>query len=79
MLTLMSSPTPIQLCTPHHPYLDVIAIPSMRDNIIIADMNDEQVDQLCEDMHTGAFTVWGSQPWNEMCTAPCTQLIRFES
>ena len=62
------SPTPIQLCTPHHPYLDVIAIPSMRDNMIVAALSDEQEDEVCKDMHVDSFKVWGSQPWNAMGT-----------
>ena len=60
------SPTPIQLCTPHHPYIDVIAIPSMRDNMIAAALSDEQEEEVCHDMHDRSFSVWGSQPWNGM-------------
>ena len=57
-------PTPFQLSTPHHPYLDLIAPPSLRDNIIGSYLTDEQEDQLCNDMHRGSFTIWGSQPWS---------------
>ena len=62
------SPTPIQLYTPHHPYIDVIAIPSMRDNMVVAGLSDEQEDELCADMHVNSFSVWGAQPWNAMGT-----------
>lgn len=64
------SPTPVQLCTPHHPYLDVIAPPSLRDNILLARLDDEQDEQLCYEIHSNSFTVWGSQPWNSM-GMPC--------
>ena len=60
-------PTPIQLSTPHHPYLDVIAVPTMRDNMILAGLSDEQEDDVCKDLHRDSFTVWGAQPWNAMC------------
>ena len=61
------SPTPLQLSTPHHPYLDMIAPPSLRDNVLLSVMTDEQEEQLCYDMHYGSFTIWGSQPWNGIC------------
>ena len=60
------NPTPLQLSTPHHPYLDMIALPSLRDNVLLAAMTEEQEDQLCHDMHCGFFTIWGSQPWNAL-------------
>lgn len=60
-------PTPTQLCTPHHPYLDVIAIPSLRDNIIVATLSESQEDEICYDIHQNSISVWGSQPWNAMC------------
>ena len=60
------SPTPIQMGTPHHPYLDILALPSMRDNILLANMTDEQEEQFCVQVHEDSFTVWGSQPWNAM-------------
>ena len=58
------SPTPFQLATPHHPYLDLIAPPSLRNNIIGSDLSEEQENLLCYDMHTGSFVIWGSQPWS---------------
>ena len=60
-------PTPTQLCTPHHPYLDVIAIPSLRDNIIVATLSESQEDEICYDIHQNSISVWGSQPWNAIC------------
>ena len=59
-------PTPLQLSTPHHPYIDIIGIPSLRDNILLSVLTEEQEDQLCLDIHSGAFTIWGSQPWNAL-------------
>ncbi|CAF9942153.1 MAG: hypothetical protein ALECFALPRED_009547 [Alectoria fallacina] len=60
------SPTLLQLSTPHHPYLDMIAPPSLRNNILLSVMTDEQEDQLCYGMHSDSFTIWGSQPWNSL-------------
>jgi len=60
------SPTTTQLRTPHHPYLDIIASPAFRDNILLACLDEDVEDQLCLEMHADAFTVWGSQPWNAM-------------
>lgn len=60
------SPTPVQLSTPHHPYLDVIAPPSIRDNVLLSSLEESIEDQLCCEIHLGSFTVWGSQPWNAM-------------
>ncbi|KAF6217692.1 hypothetical protein HO133_006519 [Letharia lupina] len=60
------SPTPLQLSTPHHPYLDMITPPSLRDNVLLSVMTDEQEDRLCYEMHRGSFTIWGSQPWNAL-------------
>ena len=58
------SPTPLQLSTPHHPYIDIISSPSLRDNIILSVRTEEQEEQLCREVHCGSFTIWGSQPWN---------------
>lgn len=63
------SPTPLQLSTPHHPWLDVIGPRSLRDNIILSVMTEEQENQLCYDMHYGSFVIWGSQPWNGFGTS----------
>ena len=59
-------PTPLQLSTPHHPYIDIIGPPSLRDNILLSVMTEEQEDQLCVDLHLSSFTIWGSQPWNAL-------------
>lgn len=59
-------PTSVQLCTPHHPYLDVMAPPAFRDNVLLACLDDDVGEQLCYEMHVGSFTVWGEQPWNAM-------------
>ena len=57
-------PTHTQLSTPHHPYLDIIAPPSFRDNVLLSCLSEELEDQLCYELHLDSFTVWGSQPWN---------------
>ena len=59
-------PTPLQLSTPHHPYIDIIGPPSLRDNILLSGLTDEQEEQLCLDLHVDTFTIWGSQPWNAL-------------
>lgn len=46
--------------------MDIIASPTMRDNILLAGLNDEQEEELCYGLHTNGFTIWGSQPWNPM-------------
>ena len=65
-LTHTLSPTDIQLSTYHHPYIDLIASPSLRNNVLTASLDAEQEDALCMDLHCNGFTVWGSQPWNSM-------------
>ena len=62
------APTPVQLCTPHHPYLDIIAPRGLRDNILLSFVDDDLEDQLCYELHLSSFTIWGSQPWNAMGT-----------
>lgn len=57
------TPTAIQLCTPHHPYLDLLTPPKFRDNVLLTLMGDDQEDQLCYELHLGGFVIWGSQPW----------------
>ncbi|KZF24498.1 hypothetical protein L228DRAFT_237422 [Xylona heveae TC161] len=57
-------PTHIQLSTYHHPYIDLIASPNFRDNILLAMLTDEQEDQFCHDFSSDAVKIWGSQPWN---------------
>ena len=60
------APTPVQLCTPHHPWLDIIAPRGLRDNVLLSLMDDNLEDQLCYELHLSSFTIWGSQPWNAM-------------
>ncbi|MCJ1395808.1 hypothetical protein MMC18_008694 [Xylographa bjoerkii] len=57
-------PTPLQLSTWHHPYVDLLSSPSLRDNIISASLDEIQEEQLCYDVHLIGFTIWGSQPWD---------------
>jgi len=65
------APTSIQLCTPHHPYLDILTPPKFRDNILLTLMGDKLEDQLCYELHLGAFMIWGSQPWNALGMCLC--------
>lgn len=60
------APTPIQLSTFHHPYIDVLASPQLRSNIVVARLDDDQEDAFCHALHADGFTVWGSQPWDPM-------------
>ena len=62
-------PTLIQRSIPHHPWLDLLPIPQMRDNLILAGEFEEE-EQLCLDMKgSGApqpgngIIVW-SDPWD---------------
>ncbi len=60
------SPTPLQLRTYHHPFLDLIAPTGLRDNILIAVLDDDQEDHLCQSIHEEGLKVWGAQPWSPM-------------
>ncbi|KAK5080485.1 hypothetical protein LTR05_008596 [Lithohypha guttulata] len=59
-------PTLLQLCMPHHPYLDVLAPPRLRENILAALFTDEEEERICYALHHDSFTVWGEQSWNAM-------------
>ena len=59
-------PTPLQLSTFHHPYIDVLANPKFRDSILLAGLGDDQELEFCHALHEHGFTIWGSQPWNPM-------------
>lgn len=69
-LPLNLQPTMMQRSTPHHPWLDLLPDPHMRDNLIRAGDFEEET-QLCLDMkghgstHTGraGIIVW-SDPWD---------------
>ncbi|KAJ5578451.1 uncharacterized protein N7459_007415 [Penicillium hispanicum] len=62
-------PTVIQRSIPHHPWLDLLPVPQMRDNLILA--GDFEETQLCLDMKGSGSTrsqrsgiiVW-SDPWD---------------
>lgn len=69
------NPTPNQLATPHHPYLDIIALPAFRDNVLLACLDEDLDDQLCYELHMDSFTVWGSQPWNAMGMLPASYCV----
>lgn len=58
------SPTPLQLRTHHHPFLDLLAPSGLRDNIHVGVLDDEQEDQLCQSIHEDGLKVWGGQPWS---------------
>lgn len=69
-LPINLQPTVIQRSIPHHPWLDLLPVPQMRDNlIIVGDFEDET--QLCLDMKGYGSTrsgrsgiiVW-SDPWD---------------
>ncbi|PLB54761.1 hypothetical protein P170DRAFT_452423 [Aspergillus steynii IBT 23096] len=69
-LPMPLQPTAIQRSIPHHPWLDLLPVPQMRDNLILAGEFEEE-DQLCLDMKgSGSSTagrsgiiVW-SDPWD---------------
>lgn len=62
-------PTPIQCQIPHHPWFDLLPVPRMRDNLILAAGGYDDL-QLCEDLcglfnqksRTGLI-IWG-EPWD---------------
>lgn len=63
-------PTVVQRCIPHHPWLDLLPDPQIRDNLILAGEFEEEA-QLCLDMKGDGSTrsgkngiiVW-SDPWD---------------
>ncbi|GAP83895.2 hypothetical protein SAMD00023353_0503150 [Rosellinia necatrix] len=62
-------PTDLQRGTPHHPWIDLLPIPAMRDNIFRPGFDSFDEEQLCHDMR-GAIPgqnpgvlVWGD-PWD---------------
>lgn len=65
-------PTALQVSVPHHPWIDLLPIPRLRDNIIsaILDSNIYDEDSLCYDMvevssesDKPCLIVWG-EPWD---------------
>ncbi|KAL8944181.1 MAG: hypothetical protein Q9216_000605 [Gyalolechia sp. 2 TL-2023] len=57
-------PTPLQLQTYHHPFLDMLAPTGLRDNALLAMLDDDQEDDLCRSFHHDGLKVWGGQPWS---------------
>lgn len=69
-LPITLQPTAMQRCIPHHPWLDLLPDPQLRDNLILAgDFEEER--QLCLDMkgsgtpksQTSGIIIW-SDPWD---------------
>ena len=58
-------PTSRQLSTRHHPWIDILAIKSLRDNIIKAELSDEEEDELCWSTQADGISVWGERSWDE--------------
>jgi hypothetical protein len=58
------TPTPLQSTLPHYPYLDLIPIPSLRENLLKA---NEIIDvhEMWQDLSAGEVQVWGNTPWEE--------------
>jgi hypothetical protein len=64
-------PTILQLAIPHHPWIDLLPAPELRDNILRRDASSYDAAQLCRDMRgfqdvpegRGGVTVWG-QSWD---------------
>ncbi|KAI0099096.1 hypothetical protein GGR51DRAFT_536695 [Nemania sp. FL0031] len=62
-------PTDLQRETPHHPWIDLIPVPAMRDNIFRPGLDSFDEEQLCRDMRGGipgqnpGVLVWGD-PWD---------------
>ena len=69
-LPITLQPTAIQCSIPHHPWLDLLPIPQLRDNLILAGDFEEET-QLCLDMKgdgspktaSSGIVVW-SDPWD---------------
>lgn len=57
-------PTPLQLQTYHHPFLDMLASSGLRDNALLAMLDDDQENDLCRSFHHDGLKVWGGQPWS---------------
>jgi hypothetical protein len=64
-------PTSLQLVIPHHPWVDLLPVAEMRDNLLRRDENSYDAARLCRDMRgfqevkdgRGGVTVWG-EPWD---------------
>ena len=64
-------PTIFQLTIPHHPWIDLLPVPQLRDNLLHRSANSYDAAQLCRDMRgfqqvssgRGGISVWG-QSWD---------------
>lgn len=64
-------PTIFQLTIPHHPWIDLIPVPELRNRLLHLDINSYDAAELCRDMRgfqrvidgRGGITVWG-EPWD---------------
>ncbi|KAF3392676.1 hypothetical protein F1880_008626 [Penicillium rolfsii] len=64
-------PTILQRAIPHHPWIDILPVPELRDNLLRRDASSYDAAQLCRDMRgfqdvpegRGGVTVWG-EPWD---------------
>ncbi|KAH8810662.1 hypothetical protein F5884DRAFT_258369 [Xylogone sp. PMI_703] len=56
------TPLTLQSTVPHHPYVDLIPIPPLRERLLVA---SDAVDgrEIWNDMYLGDVKVWGSIPW----------------
>jgi hypothetical protein len=55
-------PTPLQLTTPHLPYIDLLPFPSVRNNLLLAG-SLVSAPEIWADFTSGDIRVWGSTPW----------------
>lgn len=64
-------PTIFQITIPHHPWIDLIPVPELRNRLLHLDVNSYDAAELCRDMRgfqrvidgRGGITVWG-EPWD---------------
>jgi hypothetical protein len=67
-------PTIFQLTIPHHPWIDLLPVPELRNNLLSQDPKTYDAVQLCRDMRgfqqvtdgKGGVAIWG-QPWDPQC------------
>lgn len=67
-------PTIFQLTIPHHPWIDILPVPELRDNILHRDPESYDSAELCRDMRgfqrvtdgRGGVVIWG-QSWDQHC------------
>jgi Domain of unknown function (DUF3425) len=56
------TPTPLQLTTPHLPYIPLLPFPSLRQKLLLAGSLVPS-EELWDDFTRGDIRVWGSTPW----------------